>query len=66
MHNWVNTLSIYMCIYFQEAAFVTLRPLMQKLLVDSDLQVRMQQDNSINPSVIDTIFTNDMMYFSYT
>ena len=39
---------------------------MQKLLVDSDLQVRMQQDNSINPSVVDTIFTNDMMHFSYT
>ena len=66
MHNLVNTSNICICIHFQEAAFVALRPLMNELMVDSDLQVHMQQDNSINPSVIDTIFTNDMIRSSYT
>ena len=65
-HNLVNTSNIYIYIHFQEAAFVALRPLIKELMVDSDFQVRMQQDNSINPSVIDTIFTNDMIHSSYT
>ena len=55
------------CIFpCQEAAFATLKPLMQEMMVDSDLEVRMQQDNSINPSTLSTIYTEDMSHSIYT
>ena len=50
----------------QEAAFAALRPLMQEIVVESDLEVRMQQDHSINPSVIYTIFTQKLSHSNYT
>ena len=50
----------------QEAAFAALRPLMQEIVVESDLEVRMQQDHSINPSVIYTIFTQNLSHSNYT
>ena len=55
-----------MLFYDQESAFKALRPLMQELEVESDLQVRMQQDGSINPSVIYAILTDDLTQQSYT
>ena len=39
---------------------------MEEIVVESDLQVRMQQDNSINPSVIHTIHMEDLKHESYT
>ena len=39
---------------------------MQEIVVDSDLEVRMQQDDSRNPSVIYTIFTDNLIKSSYT
>ena len=50
----------------EEAAFAALRPLMQEIVVESDLEVRMQQDHSINPSVIHTIFTHNLSHSNYT
>ena len=50
----------------QEAAFAALHPLIQETVVDSDLRVRMQQDNSINPSVIHVIRLEDLKHISYT
>ena len=39
---------------------------MEEIVVDSDLHVRMQQDDSINPSVIHTIYIKDLKHVSYT
>ena len=50
----------------QEAAFAILHPLIQETVVESDLRVRVQQDNSINPSVIHAIRLEDLRHISYT
>ena len=50
----------------QEAAFAALRPMMQDIVVESDLDVRMQQDDSRNPSVIYTILTGNLRHTHYT
>ena len=50
----------------QEVTFAALRPLMQDIVVDSDLEVRMQQDNSLNLSIIYTIFTQDLSHSHFT
>ena len=50
----------------QEAAFAALRPLMQEIVVESDLEIRMQQDHSINPSAIYTLFTQNLSHSNYT
>ena len=39
---------------------------MEDIVVESDLQIRMHQDNSINPSVIHTIHIEDLKHESYT
>ena len=50
----------------QEAAFAALRPMMQEIVAESDLDVWMQQDDSRNPSVIYTILTGDLRHTQYT
>ena len=50
----------------QEAAFAAIRPFMYEIVVESDLEVWMQQDNSVNPSVIHTIFTHNLRHSQYT
>ena len=57
---------IYFWDKWEEAAFAALWPLMQDSVVESDLDVRMQQDNSRNPSVIYTMFTGNLGHSYYT
>ena len=61
-----NSVMSTMQLFSQEVTFAALRPLMQDIVVDSDLEVRMEKDNSLNPSIIYTIFTQDLSHSHYT
>ena len=43
-----------------------LKPIAQNLTVETDLLIRMQQDDSYNPSVIYAIGTDDLRHMAYT
>ena len=57
---------IFIYILHQEQIMNALHPLSQELVVDTDLDIWMQQDDSTNPSMIHAIRTDNMQHVTYT